>query len=93
MADFGAGDLDAFRAETRAWLESNYPAELRDPKAKTDPEAIWGGRAFADNTTDPQIVWMRRAAEKSLTAPTWPKEYGGGGLTAAQAREIGRAHV
>ena len=88
MADFGAGDLDAFRAETRAWLESNYPAELRDPKAKTDPEAIWGGRAFADNTTDPQIVWMRRAAEKGLTAPTWPKEYGGGGLTAAQARVI-----
>ena len=33
MADFGGGDIDAFRSEVRAWLEANYPAELRDPKA------------------------------------------------------------
>ena len=87
MADFGATDLDAFRTEVRAWLEANYPAELRDPGAKTDPEAVWGGRAFA-GSSDPQGVWMRRAAERGLTAPTWPKEYGGGGLTAAQARVV-----
>ena len=87
MADFGATDLDAFRAEVRAWLEAEYPAELRDPNAKTDPEAIWGGRAFV-GSEDPQSVWMRRAAERGLTAPTWPKEYGGGGLTPAQARVV-----
>jgi alkylation response protein AidB-like acyl-CoA dehydrogenase len=87
MADFGASDLDAFRAEVRAWLEANYPAELRDPATKTDPEAVWGGRAFA-GSDDPQAVWMRRAAERGLTAPTWPKEVGGGGLTAAQARIV-----
>ena len=94
MADFGATDLDAFRAEVRAWLEANYPAELRSPDAKTDPEAVWGGRMF-EGSDDPQAVWMRRAAERGLTAPTWPKEVGGGGLTPAQARvveqEIGRA--
>jgi alkylation response protein AidB-like acyl-CoA dehydrogenase len=87
MADFGATDLDAFRTEVRAWLEANYPAELRDPNAKTDPEAVWGGRAFVDSS-DPQSVWMRRAAERGLTAPTWPKDYGGGGLTPAQARVV-----
>jgi alkylation response protein AidB-like acyl-CoA dehydrogenase len=87
MADFGGGDLDAFRAETRAWLEANYPAELRDPKAKTDPEATWGGQAFL-NSQDPQIVWMRRVAEKGWTAPTWPTQYGGGGLTSEQARVL-----
>jgi alkylation response protein AidB-like acyl-CoA dehydrogenase len=87
MADFGATDLDAFRAEVRAWLEANYPAELRDPDAKTDPEAVWGGRAFV-GSDDPQTVWMRRAAERGLTAPTWPKEYGVGGLTPAQARIV-----
>jgi len=87
MADFGATDLDAFRTEVRAWLEANYPADLRDPNAKTDPEAVWGGRAFA-GSSDPQSVWMRRAAERGLTAPTWPKEYGGGGLTPAQARVV-----
>ena len=87
MADFGATDLDAFRTEVRAWLEANYPAELRDPNAKTDPEAVWGGRAFV-GSNDPQSVWTRRAAERGLTAPTWPKEYGGGGLTPAQARIV-----
>ena len=85
MADFGAGELDAFRAEVKAWLEANYPAELRDPKVKSDPEAMWGGRAFA-GSNDPQIVWMRKMAQQGWTAPTWPKEYGGGGLTPQQAR-------
>lgn len=87
MADFGGAELDAFRTEVRAWLEANYPPELRDAQAKTDPEAIWGGRPF-QGSTDPQIVWMRRMAEKGWTAPTWPKEYGGGGLSPQQARVL-----
>lgn len=89
MADFGATDLEAFAATVRADLEAMYPAELRDPKAKTDPEAVWGGRAF-EGSDDPQIVWMRRMAEKGWTAPTWPREYGGGGLSAAEARVLDR---
>ncbi len=87
MADFGATDLDAFRTEVRGWLEANYPAELADPKAKTDPEAVWGGRRFLDSK-DPQIVWMQRMAAKGWTTPTWPKEYGGGGLSSAEARVL-----
>jgi alkylation response protein AidB-like acyl-CoA dehydrogenase len=87
MADFGGADTDAFRAEVRAWLEANYPAELRDPNAKTDPEAVWGGRAF-EGSQDPQIVWMRRVAEQGWTAPAWPKDYGGGGLAPQQARVL-----
>jgi alkylation response protein AidB-like acyl-CoA dehydrogenase len=87
MADFGGAEIDAFRTEVRAWLEANYPAELRDPKAKTDPEAVWGGRAF-EGSDDPQSVWMRRAAEHGFTAPTWPKDFGGGGLAPEQARVV-----
>jgi alkylation response protein AidB-like acyl-CoA dehydrogenase len=87
MADFGGGDIDAFRNEVRAWLEANYPAELRDPKAKTDPEAVWGGRAFAGGT-DPQAVWTQRMGAKGWTTPTWPKEYGGAGLSPAEARVL-----
>lgn len=87
MADFGGGDLDAFRGEVKTWLEANYPAELRDPKAKTDPEAVWGGRAF-EGSSDPQIVWLNRMAEKGWTAPTWPAAYGGGGLSRDQARVL-----
>jgi alkylation response protein AidB-like acyl-CoA dehydrogenase len=89
MADFGGSELDAFRAEVRTWLADNYPAELRDPNASVDPEAQWGGRAF-ENSNDPQIVWMRRVAGKGWTAPTWPKAYGGGGLSAEQARALER---
>ena len=89
MADFGATDLDAFAKEVRSELEAMYPAELRDPKARTDPEAVWGGRAF-EGSDDPQIVWMKRMAEKGWTAPTWPKAYGGGGLSAAEARVLDR---
>jgi len=87
MADFGGTDLDAFRTETRAWLAANYPAELRDPKTRTDPEAPWGGRPFA-GSDDPQIVWMGRLAARGWTAPTWPAAYGGAGLSADQARVL-----
>ena len=87
MADFGATELDAFRTEVREWLAANYPAELKGDSVPSDPEAVWGGRAFAESD-DPQRVWMRRVAEKGWTAPTWPSAYGGGGLTAAQARVV-----
>src|SRR5258708_20782653 len=87
MADFGAADLDTFRAEVRAWLDANYPPELRDPAAKTDPEAVWGGRPF-ERSDDPQIVWMRRVAENGWTAPTCPEDYCRGGLMAHHARGV-----
>jgi len=64
MADFGADKLEAFAAEVSEWLKAEYPAELRDPNVKSDPEAMWGGRAFA-GSDDPQIVWMRRMAARS----------------------------
>ena len=87
MADFGADNLEGFRTEARTWLEANYPAELRDPKAKIDEEAVWGGRRYVDSK-DPLRVWQARMGEKGWTTPTWPKDYGGGGLSAAEARVL-----
>ena len=87
MADFGGGDLEAFRAEVRAWLKDNYPPELREPNAATDPEAIWGGRAFSASS-DPQIRWMQAMASRGLTAPQWPRTYGGGGMSPDEARAL-----
>jgi alkylation response protein AidB-like acyl-CoA dehydrogenase len=84
MADFG-GELDAFRTEVRDWLKANYPAELKG--ADGDPEAVWGGRAFA-GSNDPQIVWLKRVASRGWTTPSWPKQYGGGGLAPEQARVV-----
>ena len=87
MADFGADNLEAFRGEARAWLEANYPAELRDPKAEIDEEAVWAGRKWV-GSADPITTWRDRLASRGWTAPTWPKDYGGGGLSAAEARVL-----
>jgi len=87
MAETGGPGLEAFRAEARAWLQANYPPALRQADPPSDPEAVWGGRAFA-GSQDPQIVWMRRMAERGWTAPTWPRAYGGGGLSAAEAQVL-----
>ena len=87
MADFGGADIDTFRVEVRDWLAANYPPELKSGSPASDPEAQWGGRAFA-GSSDPQIVWMRRMASKGWTAPLWPRAYGGGGLSAEEARVL-----
>ncbi|HXU99183.1 MAG TPA: acyl-CoA dehydrogenase family protein [Caulobacteraceae bacterium] len=89
MADFGGADVTTFRDEARAWLAAHYPAELKSPRPRTDPEAVWGGRAFA-KSDDPQIAWMRALASRGWTAPAWPKAYGGGGLSRDEAKALER---
>ncbi len=78
-------DLETFRSETRKWLEANYPASL----AQNDGEDnyIWGGRRAVYANPDAKL-WLDRMAERGWTAPTWPKEYGGGGLSSAEARVL-----
>jgi alkylation response protein AidB-like acyl-CoA dehydrogenase len=75
-------DLDQFRTETRAWLEANCPASMRTPA--TEDEVVWGGRKQVFTNPDSK-VWLDRMAAKGWTAPTWPKQYGGGGLSKAEA--------
>ena len=77
-------DLDAFRQETRAWLEANCPAEMRQP-VLDESDACWGGRnpTFA---SEAQKRWMEIMAERGWTVPDWPVEYGGGGLSAAETK-------
>ncbi len=86
MADFGATDLEAFRAEVRDWLAANYPPSLHQPM-DDESEAPWGGRNFKPANPDVQL-WLDRMAEKGWTAPMWPKEYGGGGLTREQNKVL-----
>ena len=75
-------NLEAFRAETRAWLEENCPPSMRTPFASED-EIVWGGRNAKFFSNDAKL-WLERMAERGWTAPIWPKEYGGGGLSNAQ---------
>ena len=78
-------NLDAFRRSARTWLEESYPASLRD---RTRPQdATWGGRDATYANPDSKL-WLDRMAEKGWTAPTWPREYGGGGLSNAEARVL-----
>ena len=79
-------DLQAFRQETRDWLEDNCPPSMRFPVTNSD-DVCWGGRNWTFKS-DEQKQWLERMAAKGWTAPTWPTEYGGGGLDKAQAKVL-----
>jgi len=76
-------DLDAFRADTRAWLEANCPPEMRQP-IRSEADMCWGGRNWVF-ASDAQKRWLEVMAERGWTVPDWPRDYGGGGLTPEQA--------
>ncbi|WP_339873054.1 acyl-CoA dehydrogenase family protein [uncultured Brevundimonas sp.] len=79
-------DLETFRAETRAWLEANCPAECRGP-VESDEDRVWGGRNPVFRTPAHKL-WMERMGARGWTAPEWPSEYGGGGLSREQAKVL-----
>jgi acyl-CoA dehydrogenase len=79
-------DLDAFRADARRWLEANCPPEMRQP-SRTDDDVCWGGRTFKFQSAA-QKLWLDRCAAKGWTVPDWPTAYGGGGLSAAEAKVL-----
>ena len=70
--------IDEFRAETRAWLAQNCPAGARGPGQ------IPSGSTKVKIEDADTRTWLTRMAEKGWTAPMWPKQYGGGGLTKEQ---------
>ena len=74
--------------EVRQWLADNFPASLR---GKENALAAVEG-AGAEN--EDAKAWKTAMANKGWGVPTWPAQYGGGGLKPAQARilaeEMGR---
>ncbi|MEM7019145.1 MAG: acyl-CoA dehydrogenase family protein [Pseudomonadota bacterium] len=74
-------ELAEFREDTRAWLEANCPEGTRGPGE------IHTGSTKMSFAKDTQ-VWMERMAERGWTVPTWPKEYGGGGLSLDETRAL-----
>jgi alkylation response protein AidB-like acyl-CoA dehydrogenase len=79
-------DIDTFRTEARAWLAENCPPAMRLP-LEDDEDRCWGGRNWKFKSED-QKLWLQRMAERGWTAPTWPKEYGGGGLSRDAAKVL-----
>ena len=74
-------DLDAFRQETRAWLDANCPASMRGRSVHFED-------AFEAYDTDDARLWLERAAARAWVAPGWPKQYGGGGLNRQELRVL-----
>lgn len=74
-------ELEAFRQDTRAWLESNCPASMRTPMPSD--EMVWGGRVVEFKHED-QRLWFERMRDRGWFCPDWPVEYGGGGLNPQQ---------
>ncbi len=71
-------NLEAFRKEVQDWLAENCPPSMRTPMP--EDETVWGGRnATYKNRESKQ--WLDAMGAKGWTCPTWPKEYGGGGLS------------
>src|ERR1700737_2142581 len=57
----------AFRQDVRGWLQTNVPREMR-------PLEGWALREF-------DLGWQRRQYEGGWAGISWPKEYGGRGLS------------
>ncbi|MFK7913661.1 MAG: acyl-CoA dehydrogenase family protein [Pseudomonadales bacterium] len=80
-------DLNEFRSEIAAWLEDHCPAGARGP----GQIPVGSTKITLDTDT---ATWLNNMAERGFTVPTWPKEYGGAGLSSAEAKvlyeEMGR---
>ena len=78
-------EAEEFRREIRAWLEENLPEGWGEPGFEMGPEAR---ERFNDE-------WTRKLHAGGWICATWPKEYGGKGLTTIQgvvlAEEFSRA--
>ncbi len=87
---FGMSDLEKFRAETRQWLEENCPPSMRGGAVGITDDtdnSIWGGRKAVWKNPEAK-QWLDRMGAKGWTAPTWPKDYGGAGLTKDEAKVL-----
>ncbi|MFQ5352391.1 MAG: acyl-CoA dehydrogenase family protein, partial [Candidatus Binatia bacterium] len=86
------GDTSGFREECRAWLRANCPPSMRWPeRAVGNPtladDLAWGGRK--ESYPNPEVrQWLDAMAERGWTAPTWPTQYGGGGLDVGEAKVL-----
>ena len=73
-------DLENFRAEARAWLKENFPPSLKGQAMLAMMEV---------KTAHAELnKWRKAIGAKGWSAPMWPKQYGGGGLSVAQSRVL-----
>ena len=71
---------EAFRNDVREWIANNFPTSL----VGNDPATT----GYAAELADDHDLWRQRLADEGWGAPTWPKEYGGAGLSQREERII-----
>ena len=69
-AELDSLDDHQFRLTVRAWVETHYPPDLRNPPKRLH---------FSETK-----VWYHLLSRQGWLAPGWPRQYGGMGLTAAR---------
>ena len=72
-------DLDIFRQETRDWLEDKCPQKMRNLSFHWED-------AHGYYQSDAAKQWLKAMSGRGWTAPMWPKQYAGGGLSLAKAK-------
>ena len=73
----------SFQLEVRDWLEENCPSSMR-----RGGHYNAGGKKASYPNPEAKL-WLDRMAERGWTAPTWPKEYTGGGLSKEEHQILG----
>lgn len=76
-------DLTAFRAEVSDWLQANFPSSL-----KGQAGAIVEASSQRDGLKGDALTWRKALAAAGYGAPTWPKQYGGAGLSHPEAKVL-----
>ncbi|MGA1372277.1 MAG: acyl-CoA dehydrogenase family protein, partial [Pseudomonadales bacterium] len=75
-------NLDGFRSEARSWLETHFPRSL---VGRASEYMVVEGAVEIEGDA---LAWRQALAAKGWGTPTWPREYGGGGLSQLEARVL-----
>lgn len=73
-----ADTLDTFKTSVADWLKENFPPALA---GRSYAATVEQDPALADDLKE----WRKRLAGQGWGVPTWPKEYGGAGLSDPEA--------
>ena len=73
-----------YRAQIAQWITSACPAALLH-RDFDESMIVWGGRKWTFSDPNQQI-WLENAIKAGMTAPRWPTQYGGAGLSRAQEK-------
>ena len=74
--------LEAFRDEVRAFLAENFDPSL------VGKDNVMSSVEGDDEMSPEAARWKTAMGERGWGTPTWPREYGGGGLSRAEAKVL-----